>query len=389
MKFAAVLLPLLSLALSAADGPGQLSPALMPLFNEGEAALQRNDLRAAEQAFRGVLEKDPRAVGAYANLGVIYMRQKQWDQALTEFRAAEKLAPSVPGIRLNIGLAYYRQSRFREAIPPLESVVRDLPSSDQAQYLLGLCEFFTDRYAEALPHLEAVWNKQSSNLAYLYAVIIAADKAGQTTLRDRATARMLEVGRDSAEVHLFMGKALSGRGEPAKAAVEFAKAAQINPRLPFVHYYLGLIARQENDLPRAKAEFLEEASIDPDVAFNYDELARICYLLQDYAAAEKYYRKAVELDKTLATAWYGLARVYQDTEKYPEALKAVDGALALDSKSASLHFLRGQVLLRLHREEQARRELAEGNRLEQQHQDEVGKQSRGETMRDPQAASAP
>jgi tetratricopeptide (TPR) repeat protein len=363
----------------------QLAPELMPVFNEGQTALQRNDLAAAERAFRAVLQKDPKAVGALANLGVVYMHERRWNKALEQFQAAEKLAPNVTGIRLNIGLAYYRQSLFRDAIAPLESVVRDTPSSTQAQYLLGLCQFFTGKYTAALPHLQAVWGEQSSNLAYLYTVVIVSDKAGDNALRDKAVARMLEVGHDSAEMHLFMGKAYATRDETDKAAEEFAKAAELNPRLPFVHYYLGIVAHIRNDLPRAKDEFLQEAVIDPDVAFNYDELAGVCYLLQDNACAEKYYRRAVELDKTLATAWYGLARVYQDTQRYPEALKAVDGALALDAKSASLHFLRGQVLLRLRRENQARLELAEGNRLAKLAQDEIAKHA----IRDPQPAAVP
>jgi len=40
--------------------------------------LQSGDLQAAEDAFRKVLAADPKAGAAYANLGVIAMRRKQW-----------------------------------------------------------------------------------------------------------------------------------------------------------------------------------------------------------------------------------------------------------------------------------------------------------------------
>ena len=52
------------------------------LFHEGEAALKKNNLGVAERSFRGVLALDPQAAAAYANLGVIAMRRKQWPQAL-------------------------------------------------------------------------------------------------------------------------------------------------------------------------------------------------------------------------------------------------------------------------------------------------------------------
>ncbi len=69
---------------------------------------------------------NPEVAGAYANLGVIAMRRKQWPQALERLRKAEHLAPQVAGIRLNIGLVYYRQNDFQGAIAPFESVVRDV-----------------------------------------------------------------------------------------------------------------------------------------------------------------------------------------------------------------------------------------------------------------------
>jgi Flp pilus assembly protein TadD len=115
---------------STAAGPQQL-------FHEGETALQKNQLEIAERSFRSVLALDPQSAGAYANLGVIYMRRRQWPQALEMLHKGERLAPQVPGIRLNTGLVYYRQNDFRSAIVPFESVVHDVPDSYQARHLLG------------------------------------------------------------------------------------------------------------------------------------------------------------------------------------------------------------------------------------------------------------
>src|SRR5881227_3670955 len=117
-------------------------------FQQGEAALRAGKLDQAERDFRAVLAVNPQVAGAYANLGVIYMRRKQWQSALEMLHQAEHLVPTVAGVRLNIGLVYYRQDNFPAAIAPFESVVRDVPSSYQARYLLGLCYFFTDRYAD-------------------------------------------------------------------------------------------------------------------------------------------------------------------------------------------------------------------------------------------------
>src|ERR1700690_271444 len=131
-------------------------------FAKGQAALNSGDLAAAEAAFRRVLAVDPQSGAAYANLGVIAMRRKEWDHALALLLKAETLEPKMSGIRLNIGLVKYRRGDYAGAIPALASVVRDQPDSQQARYLVGLCHIFTEHYAEAVTVLEPLWPQMSN-----------------------------------------------------------------------------------------------------------------------------------------------------------------------------------------------------------------------------------
>ena len=334
-------------------------------FERGQQALNRSDLATAEKAFRQVLEAEPNNVGAHGNLAVVYMRRREWKPALAELRAAERLAPNMPGIRLNIGLVYFRQSDYPHAIPPFESVVRDQPDSKQARYLLGLCYFFTERYPDTVQALQPLWPQESGNLNYLYVVAIAAGKAGRAELDQKATARLIEVGRGSAELHLLIGKAHVAHADDEKALAEFEQAARIDPKQPFVHYFLGTVYRRRNDLERAKQEFLKDVAVEPDVAYNYDQLGAVCYALTRIPEAERYYKEAVRLEPGLATSHFGLAKISKDQGKYAEALKALDAAAAIDPQSSSVHYLRGQVLLTMGRRADAKQAFDEALRLKQ------------------------
>jgi Flp pilus assembly protein TadD len=97
--------------------PEQIDPQAW--FVKGQAALQSGDLDAAEKAFRKVLSVDARSAASYANLGVIAMRRKEWEQALELLQKAEHLDPKMAGIRLNIGLVEYRRANYAGAIAPL------------------------------------------------------------------------------------------------------------------------------------------------------------------------------------------------------------------------------------------------------------------------------
>src|SRR5271168_3016151 len=176
------------------------------LFQRGQEALNHAELDEAERDFKAVLALDPQSGAAYANLGVIYMRRKQWTKALETLHQAEQRMPRVAGIRLNIGLAYYRQNEFQQAIPPFESVVRDQPSALQPRYLLGLCYFFNQRWADAATTLEPLWPQESNQLPYLYVLSNAAHRAGRKELDDRATTQLIKLGDGTPAYRLFVGK---------------------------------------------------------------------------------------------------------------------------------------------------------------------------------------
>jgi tetratricopeptide (TPR) repeat protein len=236
-------------------------------------------------------------------------------------------------------------------------VVHDAPDSFQARYLLGLCYFFVERYGDAASTLEPLWSQASGQLNYLYVLGIAANKAGRADLEQRALSHLVEIGQNSPEFHLLMGKAHLNREEYDEAITELELAAKGDPSLPFVHFNLGMAYLKKQDLEHAKAEFLKDIAIEPDVTYNYDQLGQVYYLQQQDQEAEKMFRKALHLDSQLASSHFQLARVYQRENRYAEALTEVDAALKLDPDSPGIHYLRGQVLQRMGRVQEAKAEM--------------------------------
>jgi tetratricopeptide (TPR) repeat protein len=318
------------------------------------------------------------------------MRRKQWTKALEMLRHAERLLPQVAGIRLDIGLAYYRQSEFLKAIPLFESVVHDQPDAAQPRHLLGIGYFFTQRWADAAKTLEPLWPQESTQLDYLYVLMIAANRAGQKELDERAFTQLVKVGGDSAEFHLFMGKAHLNLEQYDMALTEFQTAAKANPNLTFVHFNLGLTYLKKQDYEHARDEFLRDADIEPDLALNNDELGDVYSLMQQDPDAEKSYREALRREPRLVNSDVGLAKIYQRAEKYQQSLTALDAAAKLDSDRPDIHYLRGQVLVHLGRKAEGKKELETAVHIDNEHRAQREKQvERGaipspEIIHDPQ-----
>jgi len=353
------------------------------IYEQGEEALRENHLTDAEKAFRRILAMNPQDAGAYANLGVIAMRRKQWPLALRELEQSARLAPSVAGVRLNIGLTFYGEGDYKSAAAAFETVVRDDPASTQARYLLGMCYFFRGLYADALKQLEPLWDSQYRNLGYLYVLAVAADETGTHPTEERAAARLAEVGANTPMLHLLMGKADLQRQRNDDALNELTLAAQSNPKLPFVHFYLGIVYRRQNQFAEAKAQFLKDLKIDPQVAYTYDELGAVCVYLQQTGEAEADYRKAIQLDPHLASSFYGLAKILIGRKQYKEALGPLDEAQALDPQSASVHYLKARALEGLGRRDAARAQLAAVTRMQKTVRDNLEREVSGAALPNP------
>ena len=395
MIFAGLLLLLLPSGTSAQSaapaqaGTGAAARDPQKLFEAGEAALQTGKLDEAERDFRQVLAINDGVAGAYANLGVIHMRRKQWPQALEMLHRAEKLAPSIAGIRLNIGLVYFRQNDFLRAIHPFESVVRQLPDSYQARYLLGLCYFFNDRWTDAIRALEPLWGKASDQLNYLYVLDVAAYKAKNPALEEKAARRLVEVGAGSPEFHLLIGKAHLNRGEYDDAVKELETAAKADPNLPFVHFNLGLAFVHKQNYERARDEFHQDIAIEPDLPFSYEQLGTMESTAGNEDEAAKNYRSALKLDPQGVNAHLGLARIEERQRRYAAALSELDQVIRFDSGNASAHYLRGQVLRKMGREKEGKEEYAAAARIMNQQRESEPKELEGETVPSPELAREP
>ncbi len=365
-----------------ADSGASTDPA--QIFHSGQEALSQNRLDEAERDFRQVIALNPKAGAAYTNLGVVYMRRKQWAKALDALHTAERLMPGAAGIRLNIALVYFRENEFLKAIPLFQSVLRDQPDATQPRHLLGLCYFFAERWTDAANELSPLWAEESAQLSYLYVLSIAAHRSGMKELDEQATAQLIRIGEGSPEFHLFMGKAHLNLEQYDLALSDFQAAAQANPNLTFVHYNLGLTYLKKQDYEHARDEFLRDVSVEPDLAFNYDELGDVYALMQQDNDAEKSYRQALRRDPRLVNSYIGLAKIYLRAQKYQEALTAIDSAGKLDSGRTNIHYVKGQILLHMGRKEEGRKELETSVRLDNERRAERQKQVETGTVPSPE-----
>ena len=172
-------------AQASADRAG-LSPTARTSLDAALAALQSNDLAAAERAARAAVAASPRSAITHNVLGVVLDRARRSEEAFAEFNAAIKLDPNFVSARNNLGRMFAEHGKTAEAIAEFERVLKSDPSHVQAHYNLGALYADAGDFAKAAEHFARAREADPNDPQLALAFLTVAYRANRTQQADAA-----------------------------------------------------------------------------------------------------------------------------------------------------------------------------------------------------------
>lgn len=126
----------------------------MPHINLGNAFVRRNLLNYAEGEFKAALKVNPKDIRAINGLAVIYVKQKNYAEAirLLEILTADK--PNEAPFHNNLGVVYMEKGMFDEAIVKFNEAISIAPNYPDAYSNLGLAYKKKGLLTEAIKEFE-------------------------------------------------------------------------------------------------------------------------------------------------------------------------------------------------------------------------------------------
>jgi tetratricopeptide (TPR) repeat protein len=109
-----------------------MSPRLTQLLDYAGRLYKEKKVGQAEKAYLEVLKYDHKNVVAYTRLGMIYSRQKNFDDAIECFQIAAQMQPTASSHH-NLGLVYFENKNYIKAISSFEKAIIFEPSA--ARYI--------------------------------------------------------------------------------------------------------------------------------------------------------------------------------------------------------------------------------------------------------------
>jgi tetratricopeptide (TPR) repeat protein len=347
------------------------TPWQMPangLLDQGIAQFKQGNLQAAMAQFQAAVQANPNDAVAHDYIGVILGESGKLNDAIAEFDQAVRLDPGLADPHFHLGLAYKQSGRINDAISEYQEALQLNPEMLQAQYgLSAICAKIGDldgairllrEVVKAAPDFgEAhynlglnLWNKYKSTMGLR-----------QKADLDDAQAELKKASELQPRPMIFfaLGQVMSDRGELASAVENLQKAVDMEPANPEYHYNLGLTLRLKGDMEPAATQFREAIQLDPNQALAHRSLGLVLRESGDLPAAAAELRLAVAQLPDDAEGHHILGTVLLKSNDVNGAIEEFRRALALNPYLAQAHASQAQALQRAGQKEEAKKELAD------------------------------
>ncbi len=306
-------------------------------YNLGLLLLKEKEWQQARQQFDGVIENDADNVTALFNRGRAAYRLKDYPAALADYQQAMALKQGhYPEAQLNIGLVYSAlkdypgaEKSYREAI-----VQRDEYAS--AWYNLGLLYMRQQRSDEALDALNHAVTLQNNyvqawyNLGLLYARLEQNDKA------IAAYEMALKFRPDYASARLNLAVRWMRKGQPEKAIEHYRQALARDATYSSAWYNMALAYMELKQYIEVDDALKNMLALEPDSVKARRLRARALMSRTQYAEAVVELQQAVDIKADSTTLRLLLAQALRAAGDVQGARRELYKGLALNPEDTSL-----------------------------------------------------
>ena len=289
----------------------RLAIAAAALISLGLLSRQHLSIFADEETlWRDTVTRNPRAVIAQNNLGLILYGQLQYRHAIECFELALQTNPNFVEGHYNLGLVLTELGQYTKAATQMQYALQIAPNFAKAENGLGFALTQVGQSAEATAHLR----------------------------------RALELDPDCVDAHNNLGKILLRMGKPTEAEAHFRRVLQLHPTDFDAFENLGVALFQQQRLDDAATEFREAARRKPNDPEPHKNLADILATQHRLTEAQQERALAASSAERLGEIHYRIATALQADDDLDGAIKHFRKSITFRPNTPETYLALGKVL---------------------------------------------
>ena len=345
-------------------------------YREGVAALNRNDLKAAQAKFESVVSLAPTQELGHSALGTVLLREGQVGAGIRELQKALVLKPGDSAAQTNLAFAYSQAGEPAKAVPlfaklevaarankhalpaellnaygrallaigkpdaaiaKIKEAVDESPRDAALRDTLGTLYAQTKDWPQAEQEFSAAIRLQP-NLAGAHLRLGFVLQAEQKPGFDAEWSKAYEEAPQDGSMALAVGEAMADAGRDEQALPILEKAVELLPQSADASYQLALVLQRVNRIPDAIALLKRVVEAEPENADALINLGLGLTQIHQGRDAIPYLEHAVRLKPEDATAHQDLAAADLQLNEVAEAEVELKAALKLAPDSPQLHY---------------------------------------------------
>jgi tetratricopeptide (TPR) repeat protein len=322
-------------------------------LENGNRYFEQQKYREASIEFRNAVQADGRSGVARRRLADSFDRLGEPAKALEEYVRAADLLPDDAALQITAGNYLLAARRFEDAKARAEAALKLQPRDVQAQVLLGNSLAGLRNVDQAIAEIEEAIRIDPTRGATYTNLGILQMSRGRAEAAEAAFKRSIELAPKWAPAHLSLANHYWATGKRAEAEQSLRAALEAEPKNPNANRAMALFLISNNRAREAEpfVRAVAESGAAPFALADF-------YLLQNRASdAIPELQQLRTGQRTAHAAARRLAQAYAVRGDYDDAQRVVDDLLQKDPRDSESLLLKGQLLARVGKREEALAQL--------------------------------
>jgi len=337
------------------------------LLDQARARENAGDYAAATQLYQQALAISSDNPEILKRWGILEQTELKFNESITHFRGVLSNDPQYPQVNFFLGVSYLGNHEFSDAVHSFEKELTTPKPHHRCRYYLALALQSSGRIDDAIAQLDhAVADDPKDADAYYELARMYTNASLQ------AIEKLKGLDPDSFQLHALMGEIYADEKQYADAIREYKAALAKRPDAHGIHFSIGVAFWVQRDWQSAEPEFQQARKENPDDPLTNLYLGDIAVRDQQFAEACGYLRVAKNGRANLAQVHLLLGECYRGQKDFENARSELLAAIDADPTAAQPHYFLAQVYSDLHDPEASAQELAMFNSLSKIEREKAG-----------------
>ncbi len=256
--------------------------------------------------------------------GEDYLRQRQFQAAMMEFRAANDIDKDSADAHWGLARAFENLGQYSETLDELRETVRLAPENLEAKAKLGTFYLISNppNIGETEKLIEDIFARDANFVEgyVLKASLLAAQKRSEQEVTDVLN-QALQINPNRTETHLSFARYYIKINKPADAEQAIQKGISVNRDAAVGYLEYGRFLSFASRPTEAEAQYKKAAEVEPSNIEARESLAQFYLAQRKFDLAENAYKQIVELQGSSPESRLQLANFYAAAGREDDAIR--------------------------------------------------------------------